>query len=68
MGKSLNQAGTSDGLMIAVYGLGYVGTSIAATWLRAGAVVEGFDLSAERIANLNNPRSIDFEQAVRKLC
>ncbi len=62
----MNQAGTSDGLMIAVYGLGYVGTSIAATWLRAGAVVEGFDLSAERIANLNNPRSIDFEQAVEE--
>jgi len=62
----LSSTGTPDDLMLAIYGLGYVGTSIAAAWLRAGAVVEGFDLSAERIANLNNPKSIDFEQAVEE--
>ena len=60
-----NQAETSD-IKIAVFGLGYVGTSIAAAWLRAGATVDGFDVSVERIANLSNPKSIDFEKAVEE--
>ncbi len=53
-------------LKVAVFGLGFVGTSIAAVWLRAGAAVEGFDVSSERIASLRNPTSIDFEQAVEE--
>jgi nucleotide sugar dehydrogenase len=59
----------SDGeanLKIAVFGLGFVGTSIASAWLRAGAIVEGFDISAERISALKNPSSINFEQAVEQ--
>jgi nucleotide sugar dehydrogenase len=54
------------GIKIAVFGLGYVGTSIAAAWLRAGAAVDGFDLSVERIASLRTPKSIDFEKAVEE--
>ena len=46
--------------------MGFVGTSIAAAWLRAGASVEGFDLSVQRISNLKDPKSIDFELAVEE--
>jgi len=53
-------------LRIAVFGLGFVGTSIVAAWLRAGATVEGYDISAERVSALKNARSIEFEQAVEQ--
>ncbi len=66
MYKSSAQSETDRDPKIAVYGLGFVGTSIAAAWLRAGATVEGFDISTERIASLKNPRSIDFEKAIEE--
>lgn len=53
-------------LRIAIFGLGYVGTSIAATWLRAGASVEGYDVSADRVRILSHPGSIRSEQAVEQ--
>jgi nucleotide sugar dehydrogenase len=55
---------TAKDLKIAIFGLGFVGTSIAAVWLRVGASVEGYDVSVERIRSLNKPKSIQPEQAV----
>lgn len=60
----------SDGqadLKVAVFGLGFVGTAIASAWIRAGAIVEGFDISSERIATLKEPKSAGLaEQAVEQ--
>lgn len=39
-------------LTVAVYGMGYVGTAIAAVWLRAGARVIGVDIDKEKIKAL----------------
>jgi len=38
---------------ISVYGLGHVGASVAAVWLRAGAYVIGVDTSLEVVKNAN---------------
>ena len=56
----------AKGLKVAIFGLGFVGTSIASAWLRAGARVDGFDVSVQRINSLKNPKSIEFEEAVEK--
>lgn len=37
-------------LVVAVYGMGYVGTAIAAVWARAGAKVIGVDADSSKIA------------------
>jgi nucleotide sugar dehydrogenase len=44
-------------LTVAIYGLGYVGSSLAAVWLRAGAVVIGIDKSEEVVKNVSRGRS-----------
>lgn len=46
---------------IAVVGLGYVGLPVAAAFARAGASVVGFDVSAERIAELKSGRDRTLE-------
>ncbi|WP_291765444.1 nucleotide sugar dehydrogenase [Caldivirga sp. UBA161] len=43
----------SGSLTVSVYGMGYVGTAIAAVWLRAGARVIGVDVDAEKIKKLD---------------
>jgi len=63
---SLENRETANGLCVSVFGLGFVGSSIAAAWLRAGAVVEGFDVSADRIKDLMNPATLGFEEAVEE--
>lgn len=42
----------THGRSIAVIGLGYVGLPVAAAFARSGAAVTGFDIDAERIAQL----------------
>ena len=37
-------------LVVAVYGMGYVGTAIAAVWARAGAKVIGVDADSSKVA------------------
>jgi len=54
----------ASNLKLAVFGLGFVGSSITAAWLRAGATVDGYDVSRQRLESLENPKSIDFERAV----
>jgi len=56
----------SNGLCVSVFGLGIVGSSIAAAWLRAGAIVEGFDVSEARIRSLKNPKALGFEEVVEE--
>jgi hypothetical protein len=55
---------------IGVFGLGFVGSSIAAVWLRYGATVVGYDISARRINDIKNQRytgfDSDVEEALRK--
>ncbi len=41
---------------IGVFGLGFVGSSIAAVWLRYGATVVGYDISTQRINDIKNQR------------
>jgi nucleotide sugar dehydrogenase len=53
-------------LYVSVFGLGFVGSSIAAAWLRAGATVEGFDVSEARIRDLKNPKTLGFEEVVEE--
>jgi UDP-N-acetyl-D-galactosamine dehydrogenase len=50
------------GRKIAVIGLGYVGLPVAVAFARSGAPVVGFDINAERIAELN--RGIDRTREV----
>jgi len=64
--ESLENGEKSSEFCISVFGLGFVGSSIAAAWLRAGAIVEGFDVSVERIQDLKNPRTLGFEEAVEE--
>jgi len=55
---------------IGVFGLGFVGSSIAAVWLRYGATVVGYDVSTQRIDDIKNQRLGGFdsevEEALRK--
>src|SRR5262245_49913652 len=44
----------AHGRSIAVIGLGYVGLPVAAAFARSGAAVAGFDIDAERIAELRS--------------
>src|SRR5215470_5672634 len=44
----------AHGRSIAVIGLGYVGLPVAAAFARSGAAVVGFDIDAERIAQLRS--------------
>jgi len=44
----------AHGRSIAVIGLGYVGLPVAAAFARSGAAVTGFDIDAERIAELRS--------------
>ncbi len=66
MSTQVNQVEGAKNPRIAVFGLGFVGSSIASAWLRAGANVDGFDVSLQRIESLKNPKSIQFEQAVEE--
>lgn len=45
----LRNALRSGNLTVAVYGMGYVGTAIAAVWLRAGARVIGVDVDVDKV-------------------
>ena len=63
---SLENRETSNELCVSIFGLGFVGSSIVAAWLRAGAIVEGFDVSEERIEALRNPKTLGFEEAVEE--
>ncbi len=51
--RELSSLVSSGKLKIAIYGLGYVGLSIAAVWLRAGAQVIGVDINSEKVRRLN---------------
>src|SRR5215470_2503368 len=50
--ETSRNAGLTHGRNIAVIGLGYVGLPVAAAFARSGAPVVGFDISADRIAEL----------------
>lgn len=50
--EELVNALRNGSLTVAIYGMGYVGTAIAAVWLRAGAKVIGVDIDAEKIRRL----------------
>jgi nucleotide sugar dehydrogenase len=41
-------------LTVSIYGLGYVGLAVAATWVRAGAKVIGVDIDAFKVERLNS--------------
>ncbi len=47
--EELSNALKNGSLTVAIYGMGYVGTAIAAAWLRAGARVIGVDVDEEKI-------------------
>ena len=56
----------SGNLVIAVYGLGYVGLSLAAVWLRAGAKVIGVDINSQKVRLLNKGIVGSVEKAVNE--
>ena len=41
---------------IAIYGIGFVGTAIASTWLRAGASIIAVDKKNTLVNNINNKK------------
>src|SRR5271157_3137584 len=51
---------------IGVFGLGFVGSSIAAVWLRYGATVVGYDISAQRLNDIRNQRFTGFDSDVEE--
>ncbi|MHB1907783.1 MAG: nucleotide sugar dehydrogenase [Nitrososphaerales archaeon] len=57
----LQETKASD-LHICVVGLGFVGSAIAATFLRAGATVLGFDKSVDRVNKLKLQEAISEEK------
>ena len=57
---------------LSVIGLGYVGLPLAAAFAGAGLVVRGFDISRERIAELNAGRDrtgeVTPQESRRQIC
>ena len=51
-GEELGSLLREGRLTIAIYGLGYVGLSLAAVWLRAGARVIGVDVNRAKLSSL----------------
>jgi UDP-N-acetyl-D-glucosamine dehydrogenase len=49
---------------IGVFGLGFVGSSIAAVWLREGATVVGYDISAQRLSDIKNSSGTEADREV----
>ena len=56
----------SGDLVAAVYGLGYVGLSLCAVWLRAGARVIGIDVNNEKINELNSGVVNHVEETIKR--
>ncbi len=55
---------SSGRLTLSIYGLGYVGLSLAAVWLRAGARVIGVDVNPQKVAEINRGIVNSSERAV----
>ncbi len=53
------------GLCISVYGMGYVGLTISAAWLRAGYRIIGVDILREKVEALNRGLITHIEPEVR---
>jgi nucleotide sugar dehydrogenase len=51
---------------VAVYGLGYVGLTLCAAWLRAGFRVFGVDILREKVENLNSGSISHIESPVKE--
>jgi len=51
---------------VSVYGLGYVGLTLCAAWLRAGHKVLGVDVLEEKVKALNNGLASHMEPGVRE--
>jgi len=51
---------------VAVYGLGYVGLTLCAAWLRAGFRVFGVDILCEKVENLNSGSISHIESPVKE--
>ncbi|OYT66041.1 hypothetical protein B6U74_02045 [Candidatus Bathyarchaeota archaeon ex4484_205] len=56
----------NGGCSFSVYGMGFVGRSIAAVWCRAGAYVTGYDISQEVVKKLNASNTLSEEEAVNE--
>lgn len=52
--KSIEEMLKSGRLVIAIYGLGYVGLAIATVWLRAGGKVIGVDIDEKKVDKVNS--------------
>ena len=51
---------------IAIYGIGFVGTAIASTWLRAGASIIAVDKKNTLVNNINNKKITNSEPKARE--
>ncbi len=51
---------------IAIYGIGFVGTAIASTWLRAGASIIAVDKKNILVNNINNKKITNLEPKARE--
>ena len=51
---------------IAIYGMGFVGTAIASTWLRAGASIIAVDKKNILVNNINNKKITNSEPKARE--
>ena len=51
---------------IAIYGIGFVGTAIASTWLRAGASIIAVDKKNILVNNINNKKITNSEPKARE--
>jgi nucleotide sugar dehydrogenase len=56
----------SGEFIVAVYGLGHVGSPLASSWLRAGAHVIGIDNSSEVLENARKGRTHIYEPGVNE--
>ncbi|RLE73401.1 MAG: nucleotide sugar dehydrogenase [Thermoprotei archaeon] len=55
---------SSGRLTLSIYGLGYVGLSLVAVWLRAGARVIGVDVNPQKVAEISRGIVDSYEKAV----
>ena len=51
---------------VSVYGLGYVGLTLCAAWLRAGFKVIGVDIVKDKVEKLNNGLVLHVEPLVKE--
>ncbi len=52
-------------LSVSIYGLGYVGLTLSAVWIKAGAKVIGVDINSEKVKAINKGKIFSIEKSIK---